>query len=84
MKKLTLSAPESTIEAAKRVAEENGTSVSAMFERLVLFLDSQQHRRKLTIGKATRKSTGLIQLPDDLNVRETLESALLEKHGLNR
>lgn len=84
MKKLTLSANESTIDAAKRLAAEQGTSVSAMFERYVLFLDSRQHRRKLKISKATRQATGLIQLPvHDPNGRDVLESALLDKYGLN-
>ncbi len=80
MKKLTLSASASTIEIAKRLAAENGTSVSAMFERIVLFLESRKQRHT-RVGRATRQSTGLIQLPDDPNGREILESALLEKYG---
>ena len=83
MKKLTLSAKESTIETAKRLADESGMSVSAMFERIILFLDAQKHRRNSKIGPVTRKLTGIIQLPGDVNGGDVLEAILLEEHGLN-
>lgn len=81
MKKLTLSAQESTIEIAKRLAEESGTSVSAMFERLIVFMESQKNRPKSAIGPATRQATGLIKASGDLNGRDILEEALLDKYG---
>lgn len=81
MKKLTLSARESTITTAKRLASENSTTVSAMFERMIVFLDSKQKTRKTRLGTATRNASGLIKLGDDANGREVLEQALLEKYG---
>jgi len=82
MKKLTLSARESTIAAAKRLADESGTSVSAMFERLILFLDARRKLSKSSIGRTARQATGIITLPTgDINGREILEAALLEKYG---
>ncbi|MCY2962335.1 MAG: DUF6364 family protein [Planctomycetota bacterium] len=81
MKKLTLSARESTIETAKRLAAENGTTVSAMFERMILLLDSKQKGRKAEIGPATRNASGLIRLVGDTNGRDVLEEALLEKYN---
>jgi hypothetical protein len=81
MKKLTLSARESTIETAKRLAEESGTSVSAMFERLILLLESQKKLPNATAGPATRKATGLIEISGDANGRDVLQEALLDKYG---
>jgi hypothetical protein len=81
MKKLTLTARESTIETAKRLAEENGTSISAMFERFILYLASRKESRKGDVGPVTRKATGLIELSvDDVNGRAVLENALLDRH----
>ena len=81
MKKLTLSARESTIATAKRLAAENGTTISAMFERMIVLLDSKQNSRKAKLGPMTRNASGLIELAGDANGREVLEEALLERFG---
>ena len=48
MKKLTLSAEPEVIEAARRLAELHGTSVSAMFSRFVRVLERrEQHRPEI-------------------------------------
>ena len=83
MKKLTLSADEHVIADAKRIAAEQGTSVSAMFERFIRLIAD---RRKTTRppGQIARRVTGIATLPRGKNERRVLEDALLEKHGLDR
>lgn len=81
MKKLTLSADPEVIEEARELAEQTGTSVSSMFERLVRLL-AVQRRDTRPLGPITRKASGMIALPKGRSEREVLEDALLEKHGL--
>jgi hypothetical protein len=83
MPKLTLSADEQVIEDAKRIAAEQGTSVSAMFERFIRMI--ADHRRKpIRPGPIARRVTGLAKLPRGKSARRILEDALLEKHGLDK
>ena len=82
MKKLTLSADEEVIRAAHRIAEEQGTSTSALFSRFIRLLARSDRSRSK--GPVTRRATGLIELPDDVSAEEVLAGALLEKHGLGR
>lgn len=83
MPKLTLSADVTTVEIAKSLAAEHGTSVSAMFERFVSMVAAQR-RSPITVGPLTRRVSGIIALSKRSNARSTLEDALLERHGLSR
>lgn len=80
MKKLTLSVDEETIEDAKRLAGERGTSVSAMFRRLVRAM-AHKERKRVELGPITKRATGLVDLPSDRSDRELLEEALEERYG---
>ena len=86
MKKLTLSADEHVIDAAKRYARKHGTSVSALFSRFVLSVTAEepQERHKLTSKSLTRKATGLVSLPEGISTDRVLEDALLEKYEIGR
>ena len=87
MSEITLIADDSTIEAANRLAEENGTSVSAMFERFVKFLDARRNgskNSKLPIGPITKSLTGVIELPEGIDYRDIVTEALMEKYGLSK
>jgi hypothetical protein len=79
MKKLTLSMDEEVIEQAKRVAAEQGTSVSAMFSNIVRVMAIRKGE-KIEIGPLTRRATGLAKLPPGKTDRELLVEALIEKH----
>jgi hypothetical protein len=79
--KLTLSADPRTVEVAKAMAAEQGTSVSAMFERVVKLM-AHQHRKRPRLGAIARRATGLVALPKGMEARIVLEDALLERHGL--
>ncbi len=82
MRKLTLSADESVIEKAKLLAKEEGTSVSAMFERFVRLLLARRRAKDQTVGPIAQKATGMITLPRGKQARQILEEALAEKYGL--
>lgn len=83
MKKLTLSADESVIREAKKLANESGTSVSSMFGRFVRSL-SRRRKPARPIGPTARKATGVIRLPAGKTEREALEDALTDKYGLRK
>jgi hypothetical protein len=81
MIKLTLSADPSTVELAKSLAAEQGTSVSAMFERFVA-MAAAKRRGPAVVAPLTRSVSGLVKLPKGVSARASLEDALIERHGL--
>jgi hypothetical protein len=80
VKKLTLSMAEETIREAKRLAAEQGTSVSAMFADLVRLMALKPGER-IGIGPKTRSLTGIASLPPGKTARDVVTDALMEKHG---
>jgi len=83
--KLTLSADKKLVEQAKKLAEEEGTSLSSMFARfLETILKRRRKKDDTPPGPVTRKATGLAKLPANKSDRELLEKALAEKHGFGR
>ena len=80
MTKLTLSVDEGVVEKAKRIAEANHTSVSAMFSH---FVESVAARGAPTtrIGPLTRKLTGIVSIPPGKEYKELLTEALAARHG---
>ena len=83
MSKLTLSADKDLIEQAKKYAAENGTSLSALFSRLLRATTRARGSGDLS-GPLTRKATGLIRLPADSVDEQLVEDALAEKHGVRK
>jgi hypothetical protein len=81
VKKLTLSMDEETIAQAKRIAAEQGTSVSAMFTRLVRAMALKPGQR-IEIGPITRSLSGIISLPEGKSDHELITDALMEKYGI--
>ena len=79
MKKLTLSMDEETIAQAKRLAAEPGSSVSAMFSRLVRAM-ALKPGEKIKIGPIARRATGLVKFPSGKTDRELLEDALADQY----
>jgi hypothetical protein len=68
MKKLTLSMEEETIKEAKRLAAERGTSVSAMFSRIVQAM-AHEPGEGIEIGPITRRLSGIISQEDASKAR---------------
>ena len=83
MKKLTLSMDEETIRQAKELAAEQGTSVSAMFSRLVRAM-ARKPGEKIEIGPKTRSLAGIISLPEGKSARELLTEAVMDKYGVEQ
>ena len=83
MTKLTLSADKQLVEEAKKLAEEEGTSLSSMFARFLNAVLRGRQKREQP-GPLTGKATGLVKLPANKSDRDLLEEALSEKYGLKR
>lgn len=77
--KLTLSADKELIKRAKKLAAEQGTSVSAMFSRFLLAM-TRVRQSKEPVGPLTRQATGLIRLPPHTGDEQLLEEALAARY----
>ncbi len=82
-RKLTLSIEADVIEKAKHLAAANGTSVSAMFTRIVRGMAARK-KSEVSIGPIARKATGIVKLPRGKSDREILTEAIVQKHGLKK
>ena len=83
MSKLTLSADPDLIRQAKKLAAEEGTSVSALFSRLVRSMTRARAHQE-SIAPLTKKATGIIQLPDLQSDEQLIEDALLHKYRIRK
>ncbi len=81
--KLTLSADQATVRAAKKLARERKTSVSALFAHLVNGMAEPQ-RGTPAIGPLTRRASGLVDIPARRAERRLLEEELARKYGIER
>lgn len=78
MPKLTLSADKDVIDKAKQLAEERGTSVSAMFSRYIDTMTTPRESRRKA-APITRRSRGLAKVSASKSDRELFEAAILKK-----
>lgn len=78
MPKLTLSADKAVIEKAKQVAEQRGTSVSAMFSQYIDALTTPRQSRPKP-APITRQLRGLAKVSAKTSDRELFEAAILDK-----
>ena len=83
MSKLTLSADRALIKEAKKLAAEEGTSLSALFARLLRAMVRARVPQE-TLTPLTRKATGLIRLPVAASDELLLEDALASKYRLRK
>lgn len=83
MKKLTLNAEPEVIELARKLAKENGSSISSMFARIIRMLARRSGSGE-SIGPITRKASGVVTLPRGKTSRQVLEDALLQKYKLKK
>jgi hypothetical protein len=81
--KLTLTADKETIKRAKKLAAQNGTSVSAMFSRMVIAMTHDRESEEPP-GPLTRKATGLINISSSAKDDQLLEDALTRKYGIHK
>ena len=85
MTKLTLSVDDATVELAKQIAKRNGTSVSAMFSRLICGLGKQEKEADILVppDSLTAQLRGIMSLPQGKSAQDVLTEALMEKYGIN-
>ena len=78
-KKLTLSLDKNVIEKAKIYAKCNNTSLSKLIES---YLDAMTNQTKIPseITPLVESLSGLIELPEDFDVKENYTKHLLEKY----
>ena len=82
--KLTLTADKEIIDRAKKLADKNGTSVSAMFSRMIIAM-THEWKPKNSPSPLTRKATGLIHIASpEKSDDQLLEEALAKKYGLRK
>ena len=81
--KLTLSVEPEIVREAKRSAAQQNTSLSALFGRLLRAM-SKPHSADLDTSPVTRRATGLVKLPHDVEDADLLGQALVEKHRLDK
>ena len=78
--KLTLSADDDLVKAAKVFAGEHGTTLSSMFSRFLQALLSRK-RVRVPHGSVTRKLSGIAKMPAGKTDRDLLGGALAGKFG---
>lgn len=79
--KLTLSADDRVIRLAKRLARREGTSVSAMFARLIEQMDRIERSGAGELAPLTREALGLARSRSSKSDRDLITDALLERYG---
>jgi hypothetical protein len=80
LKKLTLSMEESVIVDARRIAKRQGTSISAMFSRLVRAM-ARRGRTDDGLTPSVRRVSGIISAPKGKSDRALIEEALEDRLG---
>ena len=65
------------------VAAAEGTSVSALFSRLLRAMTRASASREV-VGPLTRKATGLVRLPETAGDEGLLEDALARKYAVRK
>lgn len=80
-KKLTLSLNEHVIEKAKKYAKNHKTSLSKMIEAYFESLTSQKkNRTEMEITPLVESLSGIIDLPEDFDYKNSRTRYLNEKH----
>ncbi len=80
--KLTLSVDPEVVREAKRSAAAWNTSLSGLFSRLLRAM-AISHPVDLDTSPVTRRATGLVELPQDMDDSELLADALASKYRID-
>ncbi len=79
--KLTLNLDKEIIEQTKRYAQKKHQSVSALVENYFRFLLEREEPPTLPeISPTVREFSGIVQLDEEMDARETYTNYLLEKY----
>jgi hypothetical protein len=77
--KLTLKLKKNIIDRAKKYAREQETSLSKLIENYLDAISAPPDKKK-EISPVVRSISGIIQLPDDFDPKETYHKSLNEKY----
>ena len=82
MAKLTLSADRTLIRDAKKLAADEGTSLSSLISRQLsaMIAFRRGKHKEIPIGPITRRATGLAKVPAGKSYRELIEEALIDRY----
>lgn len=80
--KLTLTANKALIEDAKKLAAARHTSVSALFGRFITGLKQLEQAAPPEAAPLTRRASGLIHLPSEVDDKTLTANAIGEKYPL--
>jgi len=80
--KLTLTASKAIIADAKRLAADRHTSVSAIFGRFIAGLKQMDRSLPSEPPPLTRRASGLIKLPENIDDKTLTANALGDKYAL--
>ena len=78
--KLTLKLDKGTIEKAKDYAKSRRTSLSALVETYFRSLAEKQPHDSTDLSPIVQELSGIIELPEDFDLKEAYEEYLIEKY----
>jgi hypothetical protein len=79
--KLTLKLNNKTIERAKKYARKNKKSLSGMVENYFNLLSDSESKPDFIISPNVLELSGIISLPDELNIKEIYGRHIEEKYS---
>ena len=78
--KLTLKLNKRSIERAKRYAKKNKQSLSGMVENYFNIISDKETSSEFEVSPNVLELSGIIQLSDDINIKESYNKHLEEKY----
>ena len=82
MTRLTLSADEKIVAMARKQANADGTSISAMFANIVKARAAQK-KRKRPLSPLAKEASGMLRAPSGFDEKEEIAQSLAKKYGVN-
>ena len=79
--KLTLKLNKRSIERAKRYAKKNKQSLSGMVENYFNIISDKETSSEFEVSPNVLELSGIIQLSDDINIKESYNKHLEEKYS---
>jgi hypothetical protein len=79
MTQLMLDFDPEVIKEVEKLAAESGTTVSAVVEQLIR--EKARKRPPQPLGPLTRQISGIIDLPADVDYRDIVADAMIEKYN---
>ena len=79
--KLTLNVNKDIIEQAKKYAQLNNQSISALVQNFLTFITESQAEEDLKISKTVKELSGVIKIDDSIDLKEMYRNHIMEKYS---